>query len=102
MPRWRIWRTIGDVDSERVQPDSPSGLVTITAAADRLSASRRSVYRLNERGVLDFVYLSPDMPRVRERDLVALVENGAWPGHCATEINEIVKAATRPIRRGRS
>ncbi len=79
-----------------MRPDSP-GLVTITAAAERLSASRRSVYRLNERGVLDFVYLSPDMPRVRERDLAALVENGAWPNG-ASEIEQIIREGTRPIR----
>jgi hypothetical protein len=47
------------------------------AAAERLDASRRYVYNLRDRGLLEFVYLGPRMPRVRERDVAVLVEQGA-------------------------
>jgi excisionase family DNA binding protein len=53
-----------------------NGLLKIMTAADRLAASRRYVYELRDRGLLEFVYLGPRMPRVRERDLAALVESG--------------------------
>jgi predicted DNA-binding transcriptional regulator AlpA len=56
-----------------VRPDS---LVRLAEAAKRLDASRSSLYRLRDRGLLPFIYLAPDMPRVRERDLSALIEQG--------------------------
>jgi excisionase family DNA binding protein len=52
-------------------------LVSITTAAARLDTSRRTIYRLRERGELEIVYLSPDLPRVRETDLDRLVARGA-------------------------
>jgi excisionase family DNA binding protein len=58
-------------------PSGDPGLLRITAAADRLAASRRYVYSLRDRGLLEFVYIGPRMPRVRESDVAELVEHGA-------------------------
>jgi excisionase family DNA binding protein len=52
------------------------GLASITRAAQRLDTSRRSIYRLHERGELEIVYLGPRSPRVREADLDRLVRDG--------------------------
>jgi hypothetical protein len=86
---------------ERVPPDSPAGLVTISCGRRAAGFVATLRYRLKDRGVLKFVYLSPDMPRVRERDLAALIENGAVP--CRDpELEQIIRRGTRPIRRERS
>ena len=48
-------------------------LLTIPAAARRLTVSVRSVYRLIERGELTVLRILPDAPRVRATDLDALI-----------------------------
>ena len=79
-----------------MRQDSP-GLVRLTAAAERLDTSRSSLYRLRDRGVLEFVYLAPDMPRVRERDIAALVEGG-FPQE-RSDIEELLSGESGEVTR---
>lgn len=52
-------------------------LVTVVEAAKMLSVSRRTIYRLIDKGVLSVVMITPDAPRLRVRDLIDLIQKYA-------------------------
>jgi excisionase family DNA binding protein len=72
---------------------SENGLLKIETAAGRLAVSRRYVYNRLERGDLEFVYLGPRMPRVRQADVDKLIEHGA--ARPVTDAGQVVREATR-------
>lgn len=53
--------------------------MTITAAAQYMGLSRPCVYRLERQGKLTISRLIPDAPRVRRRDLDALLAEAFAP-----------------------
>jgi hypothetical protein len=67
----------GGRDERSTWDPSPRGLLRLAAAAKRLDASRSTLYRLRDRGLLPFVYLTVDTPRLRESDVARLVKHGA-------------------------
>jgi len=48
-------------------------LIRLEEAARILAVSRRTVVRMAGKGHLEILYITPDLPRVRRRDVLALV-----------------------------